>query len=523
MDRNGSRFPVAAGAAIAFAFLASAHAEVARLDIVSKRPYGSFATGDYVFIEAKVHGEISPKEPIPGLDQVAANQRGNVEYASRVVMIVPSDPSKGNGTLLVDIPNRGNAYAPTLYNSPREEPFTAGTFEQGTGFLQDRGFAVAEVYWEYGKGAELPSFAGPDGKRQFVEGVGFAIVRDTADFLAHASADTAGNPNPLSGAVRRMLLSGKSQSGRFVKSFLFYGFNRVGTRRVFDGMQVFGSGPASVPIMRTTAGPESSSTAFPTFDDPEGDEYPLMSIADLVAAVLARGEAPPAIFAVNTTTDYFSRRASLARSGLSGSADQPLPPNVRIYDIAGASHVIVPKAPASCTLAAGRLDWAPVSRALLLRLQAWVADDVVPPSSKLMPLEEAAGGAAVRAPMKFAQAVIQVPKRDEDGNAIGGIRLPDLVAPLGTHEGLNEPKSRACMLVGAYRPFALTKEQRESAGDKRLAVAERYRNRDDYVNRIRIAATELMREGFLLPTDAAVIIESAASSAAFPRRAAVAQ
>ena len=55
-------------------------------------------------------------------------------------------------------------------------PFLSGTLEQGTGFLQDHGFAVAEVYWELGQGADLPSFADADGKTRFVEGVGFAIV-----------------------------------------------------------------------------------------------------------------------------------------------------------------------------------------------------------------------------------------------------------------------------------------------------------------------------------------------------------
>ena len=48
-----------------------------------------------------------------------------------------------------------------------------------------------------------------------------------------------------------------------------------------------------------------------------------------------------------------------------------------------------------------------------------------------------------------------------------------------------------------------------------MSIAERYRNRDDYVNRIRIAALELMSAGFLLPEDAAVITQAAASNAAF--------
>ena len=90
------------------------------------------------------------------------------------------------------------------------------------------------------------------------------------------------------------------------------------------------------------------------------------------AKVEARGEVPPKMLLVSSTTDYYSLRASLGRTGASGTADQPLPANVRMYDIAGGSHVIVPKAP-SCTLPPARLDWAPLSRALLLHLDAWVS------------------------------------------------------------------------------------------------------------------------------------------------------
>ena len=83
------------------------------------------------------------------------------------------------------------------------------------------------MQWELGKGADLPTFAGPDGKTRYVEGAGFAIFRDTAEFLARASVDVAGTPNPLRGAIDRVLASGKSQSGRFLKTYLFNGFNRL--------------------------------------------------------------------------------------------------------------------------------------------------------------------------------------------------------------------------------------------------------------------------------------------------------
>jgi len=494
-----------------------AHARLTHLDIASKHPYGSFRAGDYVIWEGKVRGELSTDEKIPGLDKAARNAGGNVEYAAHIILIMPADPARGNGTLLVDVPNRGNAYALALYNSPRDESFTSGTLEQGTGFLQDHGFSVAEVSWELGHGAELPSFVDGEGKTRYVEGVGFAILRDTASFLARGAADAAGAPNPLHGAVMRTLASGKSQSGRFLKSFLLNGFNMDDGKRVFDGMHVFVSGSGSLPILQTGTGPESSANGIPTFDKPEMpgvNEEPL-TIADLLARVEARGEAAPKMIFVNSTTDYYGIRASLARTGASGTREHALPANVRDYDIAGASHVRVPKAPAACTMPAGRLDWTPVSRATLLRLDDWVATNAEPPANRLMPLEPAAGPeAALRAPAHFTAAVTQVPQRDADGNALGGVRLPDVVAPLGTHGGLNHPTSRACMLIGAYTPFAATKAEREASGDSRLSLAERYRNRDDYVNRIRVSSRDLMREGFLLPEDAAVIIQEAASNVA---------
>lgn len=42
-------------------------------------------------------------------------------------------------------------------------------------------------------------------------------------------------------------------------------------------------------------------------------------------------------------------------------------------------------------------------------------------------------------------------------------------------------------------------------------------SRDDYVNRIRGSARKLVGDGFLLPEDAAIIVQEAASSHAFAK------
>jgi hypothetical protein len=500
-----------------FAAARPASAEVTRIDFTSKQPYGTFRAGDYVIWQGKIYGELSPQEAVPGIDKPARNEHGRVAYSAKIVLIMPAASRGSNGALLVDVPNRGRAYAEALYNSPRDVPFLSGTLEQGTGFLQDHGFTIAEIYWELGHDADLPSFVDADGKTRYVEGVGFAIVRDAADFLAHAAADGAGTPNPLKGAINRVLASGKSQDGRFLKTFLLNGFNTVGNLRVFDGMHVFVSAAGLLPIMQTGIGPESSGDGTPSFANPEfpGVNDGPLTIGEIIAKVEARGEVPPKMLLVSSTTDYYSLRASLGRTGASGTTDQPLPANVRMYDIAGGSHVRVPDAPA-CTLPPARLDWTPVSRALLLRLDAWVSHNAEPPASELMPLEPASGEPpALRAPVGLTAAVIQVPKRDADGNALGGVRLPDIAVPIGTNGGQNQPQTSTCILVGSFSPFAATKAERERAGDTRPSIEERYRSRDDYLNRIRVAAHDLAARGLLLPEDAAVIVEEAASSNLF--------
>jgi Recombinase/Alpha/beta hydrolase domain len=169
-----------------------------------------------------------------------------------------------------------------------------GTFEQGTGFLEDRGFSIAAVHWELGQGAEPPRFIDRDGNIRYVEGAGLAIVRDATDFLAHAAADSSGTPNPLKGAISRTLAAGKSQSGVVLRTFLFHGYNIAEGRRVFDGMHVFVSWAGVLPKLQSGTGPTSSTNDFPTYDDPDfrgAIENPL-TIGDLIKVVEDRGGGP---------------------------------------------------------------------------------------------------------------------------------------------------------------------------------------------------------------------------------------
>jgi hypothetical protein len=336
----------------------TASAKIIRLEISSRTPLGSFRAGDYVRLEGRIVGELSPaSEPIPDLDKASRNPRGMVEYSARIVIVTPVDPIKGNGALLIDVPNRGRPISHSLYNSPRDLPMLLGPIaDSGTGFLEDQGYVVAVPFWELGQGADLPTFIGSDGKTRYIEGVGFAIVRDTADFLATGSVDSAGQPNPVAGAVSRTLAVGYSQTGRLLKTALLNGYNTVDGRRVFAGMHILGSASGQLPILRSTEGPNSSGGVVPTFADPDVrgvNEEPL-TITGIVEQIRRRNEIPPKMLVLNTTTDYNSLRASLVRTDADRIEDLPIPQNVRMYDIAGASHALVRSA--DCKLPVAVLD-----------------------------------------------------------------------------------------------------------------------------------------------------------------------
>jgi alpha/beta hydrolase family protein len=110
---------------------------------------------------------------------------------------------------------------------------------------------------------------------------------------------------------------------------------------------------------------------------------------------------------------------------------------------------------------------------------------------------------------------VLVPQVNADGNDVSGIRLPEVAVPLGTYTGWNVtiPQLRELRylsgLVGGFEPFPLTREQRERSGDARLSIAERYRDRQDYLDRVRRASDDLVRQKFLLRDDVRAVVQRA--------------
>jgi hypothetical protein len=102
---------------------------------------------------------------------------------------------------------------------------------------------------------------------------------------------------------------------------------------------------------------------------------------------------------------------------------------------------------------------------------------------------------------------VLVPQVNPDGNETAGIRLPEQLVPLATYTGWNlrDPKVGApdviYNMVGSFIPFARTKAEREASGDPRMSIEERYKDKEEYLRKVKEAAVALTGAGFLLKED----------------------
>src|SRR3954454_12822374 len=110
------------------------------------------AVGRYERIVARATIAVDPADPreagIADLALAPRNAAGKVEATAEVVILRPADPARGNGTLLLEVPNRGREIIGQLMNdTPGGNALSGGT-NPGNGHLMRQGYTLAWVGWQ---------------------------------------------------------------------------------------------------------------------------------------------------------------------------------------------------------------------------------------------------------------------------------------------------------------------------------------------------------------------------------------
>jgi hypothetical protein len=340
---------------------------------------------------------------------------------------------------------------------------------------------------------------------------------------------------------------GSSQTGRWLRDFLYEGFNTdERNRQVFDAVIPHLGGGGGVGLNQRWSTPTSllmeTSTHFPFSDRKQRD--PVTGIEEGLLENTRASEHQPKVFYTYSDTEYWERSVALTHTTIDGAKDITPPDNVRLYHFASGPHNIgrFPPGVTNGETPDNPFDYKVSMRALIVALEKWVRDGVAPPPSRYPRLQDrtlirAADVAfpilhGVSSPRKAFAAVrgpnrllardgageplpFLVPQVDRDGNAVGGLRLPDVVVPLATYTGwsFRNPMiggtEQFFPLLGAYVPFAATKAEREQSGDSRPSIQERYPSREEYLNLVQKAAAPLVKDGYLLADDIPAIVKRA--------------
>ncbi len=502
------------------------------------RLYAPIAKENGKTITGLVRGDLMPSktmEEIP-LGHLILGNIGGTEYAAAA----PEDP---RNTLTVR--DSRDAERNVIPRSAwRFAHIVNGGLEPSDRYIHlDGGFEAGKIY-EYVYVAQDP----------VVAGLGFAAIRD---FVSYAKHDT----HAVAPAAR-VYGEGISQNGRFLRDFVYQGFNADEDGTIaLDGVlaHVAGAGRGSFNYRFAQPSRDAQPTSsvffptdlFPFTDLPETDPV-TGETGGLLDRALAEGVVPK-IFFSNTSYEYWGRAAALIHITADGTHDVTISPNVRIYHLMGLQHFSGPFPP---TKGEGDLlgqepqSPLPVRyfwRAMIANMDAWVRSNKAPPESSFPKIAE---GTLVRfknysfpnipgvnkpheancgyrvdfgpdwhngilsiQPPKVGQSFpVLVPAVDADGNERESVRPPEITVPLATYTpwNLRDPAiggaTQRVSFEGSYIPFPKNAAARQKAGDPRRSIAERYKSREDYVGRFSRAVDKLVKQRWILEEDRAALI-----------------
>jgi hypothetical protein len=442
--------------------------------------------------------------------------------------------------------------------APRHEvPRSEWRFARAVGdsVVSDNTHIYMESGFEAGQIYELVYRA----KDPKVVGLGLAAIRD---MISYAKYDRS-SPFP----VKYGIAIGISQTGRFLRHFIYQGFNTdEQDRKAFDGLMIHTAGAGRGSFNHRFGQPSRDAHRYSAFFYPT-DIFPFSSRTqtdpqtgwtDGLFAHQHDDDNLPYIFYTNTGYEYWGRASSLLHATIEGKQDIELYPNERIYHLASGQHFVGrypppedSKLPDSRAYRGNPLNFLVTMRALLVRMIEWVRDGTQPPPSAyptiaagtLVPSDRVqfpelpdvefpkVAHEAYRADYgpHWKQGIVDqqppelgpafptlLPQVDRFGNELGGVECVEILAPLATYApwnlriGFPGGTDELDNFVGTYIPLPKTEAERAGIGDPRPSIESLYSSKDEYLALAERAARSLVEQGFLLDEDVERIVARAA-------------
>jgi hypothetical protein len=396
-------------------------------------------------------------------------------------------------------------------------------------------------------------------KNPRVVGLGLAAIRDVISYAKY-------DPEAVF-PVDRGLAVGVSQTGRFLRHFLYQGFNTDEQgRQAYDGILAITAGAGRGSFNHRFGQPSRDAHRFSAFEYPT-DIFPFTSRPQFderqwrTDGLLARQRPAhrPKTMYVNTGYEYWGRAASLLHTTPDGTEDVAPLDTERIYHIASAQHFPWQFPPPEENQLSEDPDLyrgnpmahGVVYRALLVRLVEWVEEGTAPPPSRYprrddgtlvsidrldfpdLPKVETpdviheayrtdygarfrTDGVVTRQPPRLGPAYPSLVSRvDSLGNERAGLRTLETRVPLATYLpwnlriGAARNADELTNFFGSVVPLPATPAEKQATGDPRPAATSLYPSREAYMNEARAAVDAMIEEGVLLPADRAQVLERA--------------
>jgi hypothetical protein len=364
-------------------------------------------------------------------------------------------------------------------------------------------------------------------KDPVVVGTGLAAVRDMISYLKYDSTSIA--------PTRFGIAYGVSQTGRFLRHFLYQDFNTDERgRRAFDGIFAHTAGAGRGSFNHRFAQPSRDAQPYSTFFYPT-DLFPFTSVEEsdpvsgrrdglrvrsgdgMSAESASNAVRAPKVFYVDGGYEYWGRAASLTHTSVDGSRDVGFLPSERRYVISSAQHSSPARfpperrttaRPASLhpTIASGSL--VPVDSARRPQVPGVALAKIPYRPNRLDLGARWKQGIVDRDPPGIgAPYVVRVPRVDSLGNDLGGVRSVEARVPLATYFPwqlrTGAGSDRLVSFQGTFVPLPRTEAERAKARDPRPSIERQYGSRDAFLARVDAAAAGLVAERFLLKEDAA--------------------